>query len=137
MAQAVIYAIREAESGLLKIGLCRTKHLTINKRIPAIRRDRVKAKSRPSTLSLIVWADWPPSAEMLLHRYLWETWIEGEWFSDSEKLQQCVRWMHSGFEFNTFLKHFKGVEHTLPKPWPLLGRNRAMEKHRKSVPLVA
>lgn len=112
----MIYAIREAETGLTKIGMCRSRWHTLNQRIPSIRYVRKRQTGRKVTLHLLVWADWPHDTENKLHRYLWREWHNGEWFSDSPRLRQCLEWMKSApSAYFDFLTEFKLQESSLPR----------------------
>ena len=110
----MIYAIREAETGLIKIGMCRSRRHTLNQRMPNIRYSRKRETGRTVTLELLVFAEWPHDTEKKLHRYLWREWHSGEWFKDSARMRQCLEWMKSAFDYNTFMLEFRRQEAALP-----------------------
>lgn len=128
--KAMIYAMREEETGLVKIGLARDHYAARRERMPAIAAARRKATGRPSTLRFLLFADWPPDAEMLIHRYLWQSWVEGEWFSDSDRLQEVLRYMRLTSDYFTFMRAFRAAQSTLPGPWYWKNRDHILRAHQ-------
>lgn len=127
----MIYLMHEAESGHYKVGMARDRTSARTERLPAIARARRKAKQRPSTIELILWVDWPHDVEMRIHRYLWASWVEGEWFADSPQLQDLLNHMHGrsgGYIY--WMRKFRAAEPSLPGSWNWRNRDRIIAAHR-------
>jgi hypothetical protein len=126
----MIYAIREKETGLIKIGMCRDAALTRRSRLPAIRAKRARLLGRRCTLELVVWSPWPPSAEMDVHRYLWRDWVGDEWFTPSARTLIVVEWLkRTGSGYMDFAKAFRQERPQLPGQWHWMNRDKVIENH--------
>lgn len=126
----MIYVLREKETGLYKIGVCRDESMTRRSRMPHIAAVRRKDKGRPCTLEFILWVPWPHGDEKMAHRFLFEEWVEGEWFKDSALLQELLGYMRKNLFF-VWRDRFRDVEGRVPPNTHWLSRDVEMRKHQE------
>lgn len=126
----MIYAMREAQTGLVKIGMARDKGSAYRQRKPNIENARSKKLGRPCSLELIQWADWPHTAEMDIHRFLWREWQGDEFFTDSDRLLQVLAWMRTPTGYFAFRRALKTAT-DLPKQWHWMNREKIIQQHKE------
>jgi hypothetical protein len=79
----MIYAIRIGDDGPVKIGKSRN---------PKTRLVELQVSS-PLELRLVAVCNWHDQNEVILHHYLRESYLRGEWFEPTERVEEVVRRM--------------------------------------------
>lgn len=126
----MIYAMREVETGLYKIGMARSESIARRERLPSIAKRRGEKLGRQCTIEFLIWVDWPHTAEMDLHRYLWQSWAGDEWFSDSQRLREVLAFMRNRADYFGWRRAFREVETSLPRRWHWRNRDKILTEHR-------
>ncbi len=123
----MIYLMHEAESGHYKIGMSMSPTHAYRRVAPAAR-ERSKLAGRRVKIKLVLWVPWPHTDEKCLHRYLWQSWAGGEWFSDSERLREVIGYLQRNDYFR-WRDAFRAAEPSLPQWGWSVSRNRNIIKH--------
>jgi hypothetical protein len=81
----VIYAIRAVGTQYVKVG----KATSVGKRLKELE------VGCPHDLHIEAVADWPDEEERRLHRYLDQSYVRGEWYRDSARLEDVIGLMRN------------------------------------------
>lgn len=126
----MIYIMREAETGLFKVGKARDYHSALRERLPHIRRLRSIKLQRPCHLTLEHWLDWPGSSEVDIHRYCWQLWEGDEFFRDGPELRQVIAWKADGMGYAMLMKAIAAAGQSLPRRWSWMNRDKVIAQHK-------
>lgn len=118
----MIYAMHSSKTGLFKIGMSQSRR-------HALRRAQAVSRSVRAKVELLLWVDWPYTEEQRIHRYLWESWVRGEWFKPSDRLREVLGYLEHN-QYLAWLEAFRSVERTLPAAWHYLGRDKRLAKFK-------
>jgi hypothetical protein len=115
--------MHEPASGLFKVGVAMSQ-------VHARKRSKALAKQRKHPVTILLWRDWPHTEEQRLHRYLWESWAEGEWFKDSPELQEVITYLRDN-AYGRWVKAFRAAEPNLPPAWRHYTRDKILSEKQK------